>query len=160
MSQATEQQLHRALEALLHQNTRLRLACGRPYGLRSLEILALEALFSLDDQAEMTPSCISAWMKIQNPVLSPVLAELEKKGYLQSRRDDRDRRRRLLSLTQKGREVARDFYDRKQADCRDMTAFLGEADAAELARLLGRLAQYQEERRKNLHPEEGRESEC
>lgn len=145
MFRKEEMQLHLALEKLLYRNARRRMACGRPYGLRSLEILTLETLLSCEREGEVTPSVISAKMEMKNPVLSPVLASLEEKGCLQLCRDARDRRRRLVTLTDRGRSMACDFAAKKQQECRGLAAFLGETDTRELTRLLERLNHYAEQ---------------
>jgi len=139
-----EEQLDRALEEVAHRSMRHRLTRGRPFGLRSLEALALEVLLKEEQQKnfEITPSRLSTGMEVQSPVLSPVLTSLEKLGHISCRRDENDRRSRLISLTKQGREVAGRFAAEKKKKCSEMVAFLGEQDAREFARLLHRLTEY------------------
>ncbi len=139
-----EQQLNRAMDNVMQRSMRRRLVCGRPFGLRSLEALVLEILLHNEQEGGTTtsPSQICAELGTQGPVLSPVLASLELRGYTTKKCDEADRRCRLVSLTDQGREIATAFVQDKERKSREMVDVLGEADAREFIRLLNRLSEY------------------
>ncbi len=140
------EELSAALDDIVHRSMRIRLECGRPFGLRSLEALSLEILLQQEQEGNLVvnPTQISSSLGVRSPVLSPVLASLELRGYTQKRKDEKDRRCHLVSLTDRGRKVACDFAADKQKKCREMAEFFGEADAREFTRLLKRLSDYME----------------
>ena len=90
MSQKTEEKLGQSIETLIRNSTRLRLLRGKPFGLRGLEVGVLDTLLKREKMGETNgtnPSRISVEMGVQGPVISPVLASLEKKGYICRRQD-------------------------------------------------------------------------
>ncbi len=65
--------------------------------------------------------------------------ELERAGLLHSDSDPADRRRRILTVTARGRAVADDVADRSAAWTAHLSELLDPADAGTLLELLGRL---------------------
>jgi DNA-binding MarR family transcriptional regulator len=62
----------------------------------------------------MTVSELLAILKITKQSLSRVLAALVEQGFVTQRRGERDRRQRLLHLTEKGAELERRLTERQR----------------------------------------------
>jgi DNA-binding MarR family transcriptional regulator len=67
------------------------------------------------------------------------VAELEERGWIARGRDDSDRRRNVVSLTDRGREALADVDARVDAAQRELLAPLEEGERRELVRLLARV---------------------
>lgn len=160
MPNPQEQQLNQALDRVMHHFMRTRLTYGRPFGLRSLEALALEILLKdeLKGGSGLNPSQISTAMRVRGPVVSPVLASLQRCGHLEMHKDKTDRRCRVVQLTPQGREIAMEFARDKASRCRDMVEFFGKEDAAEFTRLLGRFSDFMEQA--DYFEEKGEDDRC
>ena len=94
------------------------------------------ALLSLlSDEGETSPSKLSKALDRSAARIANTLKALENKGFVKRSYDKIDRRRVLVSITEKGK----DFVSRKKAECTSMMAslmeHLGEKDAEELIRL-------------------------
>lgn len=133
-------QLMVVVDKLMRGSIRMKMGTGRPYGLRPLEMQALEALYCAQKkEEEVTPSILSGTMEIHSPILSPILTSLEQGGYLIRRNDREDRRRINLSLTSKGTKTAAAFVAHKSESARRMADYFGEEDTLELIRLAQKL---------------------
>ena len=90
--------------------------------------------------ASVLPGEISAEMDISTARIAAVLNSLENKGFITRRIDRDDRRKILVDVTPSGREQA-ESYDGKALDgAVRMLEALGEHDAREFVRILGKLA--------------------
>ena len=111
---------------------------------RILEILHGEAflLHCIANHGEvMLPGEISHEMAVSSARVAAALNKLESKGLITRQIDINDRRRILVCLTQEGRERAdkhRRILIEKTAK---MLASLGEHDAKEYVRIMGRLSE-------------------
>ncbi len=65
------------------------------------------AIYFVGRHAGITVSELLAILKITKQSLSRVLSQLVQEGYIQQRPGKRDRRQRLLELTEKGKELER-----------------------------------------------------
>jgi DNA-binding MarR family transcriptional regulator len=65
------------------------------------------AIYFIGRHAGMTVSELLAILKITKQSLSRVLSQLVREGYVQQRPGKRDRRQRLLELTDKGKDLER-----------------------------------------------------
>jgi MarR family transcriptional regulator, organic hydroperoxide resistance regulator len=86
------------------------------------------------------PSDISSFMNISTARIAAALGNLERKGLVTRRIDPSDRRRILVELTQEGKQLAEAQRRGMQAHFTWLTESLGETDATELVRIVGRLA--------------------
>lgn len=78
-------------------------------------------------------------LQLDRSTIADVVSRMEKRGYLERLRDAGDRRRNILSLTERGREELRELRPHAERVNASLVAGLGEADRAELSRLLGLL---------------------
>jgi len=85
------------------------------------------------------PNEISREMGISTARTAATLNSLERKGYIEREIDKNDRRRILVSLTNRGREHACQYHDAHMAALTEILRELGEDDAREFVRIIGRL---------------------
>lgn len=83
----------------------------------------------------MTQKELQDMLQIQPGSMSELLAKLEEKDLLLRRKDDEDKRRSILALTDAGREAAKE----RQGEKKPLFDALDEAEQEELKRLLGKL---------------------
>lgn len=88
------------------------------------------------------PSEISDEMNISSARIAAVLNSLESKGLITRRIDPEDRRRVLVDLTEGGTALGEQYYHMILGVTTRMLATLGERDAQELVRIMGRLADF------------------
>lgn len=87
------------------------------------------------------PSEISNEMNISSARVAAILNNLENKGLITRRIDKSDRRKILVDLTQEGIESAEKHNQMVLNMTARMLELLGEHDAKELVRIMGRLAE-------------------
>lgn len=93
-----------------------------------------------------TPAQISAVMEVSSARVAAALGTLEEKGLISRAAHGVDRRRTLVSLTQQGEAL---FLTRRaeiERDCQYILENLGDHDAGELNRLLGRVVQVMQKK--------------
>ena len=86
------------------------------------------------------PSEVSTEMNISSARIAAVLNSLENKGLVTRSIDPDDRRRVLVALTQDGKALGEQYYHMVLSLTARMLAILGEQDAVELVRIMGKLA--------------------
>ena len=86
------------------------------------------------------PSDICNVMGVSSARIATVLNGLENKGFITRQIDPRDRRRTILKLTPAGEEQAAQNTQQLQDSVTQMLEYLGEHDAKEYVRIIGRLA--------------------
>ncbi len=92
-------------------------------------------------KGDVLPSEISNEMEVSSARVAAALNSLENKGLITRQIDPSDRRKILVRLTAKGREVAERHYREVIADTANLLQQLGEQDAKEYVRLVGRLGE-------------------
>lgn len=102
------------------------------------EIFVLNYIFCNEGIA--APGAISDEMEISTARVAAALNSLENKGFITRRTDSRDRRKVLVELTEAGRLRCREYREMAIGDAAGMLCVLGERDAKEFVRILGRLA--------------------
>jgi DNA-binding MarR family transcriptional regulator len=94
---------------------------------------------------DVLPSEISNKMNISSARVAAALNSLETKGQITRTMDPNDRRKILVDLTESGKQLA-ERYEQKALDgAKRMLEFLGEQDAKEFVRIMGRLAKCSSE---------------
>jgi len=86
------------------------------------------------------PSEISSEMNISSARVAVILNNLENKGFITRQIDKSDRRKVLVSLTQEGVEFTEEHNKTVINSTARMLEALGEYDAKELVRIMGRLS--------------------
>lgn len=90
--------------------------------------------------SNVLPSEISNEMNISSARIAAALNNLEGKGLITRQIDKSDRRRVLVSLTKAGEELAEEYYQMALEETAGILGYLGERDAKEYVRIMGRLA--------------------
>lgn len=103
------------------------------------EVFAL--LYSWKKCGHVLPSEVSNEMRISSARMTVILNGLENKGLITRKIDSEDRRRILVSLTPAGIEMAKAHSQKALSVAIHMLEMLGENDARELVRIMGRLAE-------------------
>ncbi len=91
-------------------------------------------------EGAVLPSEISSTMGISSARIAATLNSLESKGLITRRIDLSDRRRILVDLTPDGRVQAEKHYQMVLKNVAGMLSALGEHDAKEYVRIVGRLS--------------------
>ena len=86
------------------------------------------------------PGELSGEMSISSARIAAVLNSLENKGLITRRIDRDDRRRILVDLTAQGADLAKKYDDMAIDGAVRMLEALGEHDAGEFVRILGKLS--------------------
>jgi len=113
-----------------------RSVCGEPF--------VLEYLYMR--KGDVLPSEISSQMEISSARIAATLRTLEKKNLIVRQIDQNDRRRVLVTLTALGKEATEKHHKKVLDNVTYMLESLGEHDAQEYVRIIGRLAQKKENR--------------
>ncbi|MDF2943398.1 MAG: hypothetical protein K0S01_2256 [Herbinix sp.] len=91
------------------------------------------------------PSEISNEMGISSARIAATLGSLESKGMITRMIDVSDRRRILVELTSAGKEQVDQHFQEMMEFTTNMLCYLGEHDAKEYVRIMGRLAERKRE---------------
>lgn len=83
----------------------------------------------------MTQKELQEILQIQPGSMSELLAKLEEKGLILRRKDDEDKRRSILTLTEAGQTAAKE----QQGEEKPLFGALDETEQEELKNLLGKL---------------------
>ena len=90
---------------------------------------------------DVLPGDISNEMDVSSARIAAALNSLENKGLITRRIDKNDRRKILVRITQTGKEVADQLYQDVVKSMAEMITLLGEQDAREYVRIVGKLAE-------------------
>ncbi|GAA4653265.1 transcriptional regulator [Anaerocolumna aminovalerica] len=101
---------------------------------------AFAILYILRQGDIVLPSEISNEMNISSARVAAMLNSLENKGLVTRQIDKSDRRKILVELTQEGKELAEKHNQMVVNNTARMLELLGEHDAKELVRIMGKLA--------------------
>ncbi|NLJ40348.1 MAG: MarR family transcriptional regulator [Clostridiales bacterium] len=107
---------------------------------RSIQGETFALLFISGRSGAILPNEISDEMNISSARVAAMLNNLEDKGLISREVDSTDRRRVLVSLTPEGREIANQHRQNSIRAIARMLESLGEHDAKEYVRIMGRLA--------------------
>jgi DNA-binding MarR family transcriptional regulator len=100
---------------------------------------ALAILFILKHTNVVSPSEMSIEMNISSARVAAMLNSLEGKELIKRQIDKTDRRKILVSLTEKGQKLAKEHNEKFESHTARMLELLGEHDAKELVRITEKL---------------------
>ena len=90
---------------------------------------------------DVLPGDISNEMDVSSARIAAALNNLENKGLITRRIDKNDRRKILVGITQEGKDLADKHYRNVVETMAKMIGLMGEQDAREYVRLVGKLAE-------------------
>lgn len=108
----------------------------KEYNLKSYEWRSLAILGTGDS---FTPAQVVALSSLDKVSVSRAVANLEKRGWIVSRSNEKDRRSRVLKTTIEGRRALAQLLPKMQAVERDLLARLEPGEQAELRRLMAKI---------------------
>ncbi|MDR0219920.1 MAG: MarR family transcriptional regulator [Lachnospiraceae bacterium] len=97
--------------------------------------------FLANAEEEVLPGEIGQAMNVSSARIAQTLNNIEKKGFITRQIDPRDRRKIKVRLTQEGKAEAEKHHQKLVAWTTAILASLGEQDAKEYIRIMGRLAE-------------------
>ena len=110
---------------------------GKPLRLRPVEFTILQLVH---ENAPVTATKLAKALAITAPGVTLWLDRLEKRGLLQRKRDETDRRTQNVSVTRKGAELVATARDRLLQGDRDLLKQLSEGERHMLLELLQKVA--------------------
>jgi DNA-binding MarR family transcriptional regulator len=127
------------IHTIRHLDMYLRPRCV-PQALRRNEMMTLGCLCHAYEQGkpEMTPSEIGKTLGVSRPAMTAILNSLEEKGLILRTMDHLDKRRVLVSLSNKGKAGLEKVQQNTLERVLPIVRALGETDAAQLLSLLQR----------------------
>ncbi len=111
---------------------------------RKLSFSTLSVLHTLDRKGPLRLTDLTATEQLKQPALTSLVAKLERDGLVSRRRDPRDGRAVLISLTQDGREIIRSRHTDRMATLSRLADQLNEQEREALAACAGVLARLTE----------------
>jgi len=132
MNQRLTFQVHRV-------NAKIAQVANPLFRIQQLDLLSSRILVLLLERGEMRVGELVEEMVLPQSTISHQLQRLEKRKLLRRRRVKDDNRAVAVSLTRKGLEVARQCNQLSLAVYQHMTERLTGVEAAQLARLLGKM---------------------
>jgi DNA-binding MarR family transcriptional regulator len=109
---------------------------------RRFNFSTLSVLHTLSRRGPLRLTELTATEQLKQPAITSLVAKLERDGLISRRRDPRDGRAVLLSLTDEGRQVVRSRHADRMAKLARLADRLDDRERAELAgsaRVLARL---------------------
>jgi len=94
-----------------------------------------------EEQGRTIPSRISDVTGVSSARVAMVLNSLEEKGMITREIDVEDRRKIIVRITPKGTDHLEEWQKKHIEDIREILESLGEDDAKELVRIIGRIAE-------------------
>ncbi|MDR2559885.1 MAG: MarR family transcriptional regulator [Oscillospiraceae bacterium] len=126
------------MKALFRAKTHQRIndaMCGEAFG---LQYIALNG-------GSVLPGDISAEMNVSSARVAAALNNLENKGLITRRTDKNDRRKVIVEITPEGREIAEKQWKNIVDGATKLLNLLGENDAREYVRIMGRMTEVMPE---------------
>lgn len=92
-----------------------------------------------DAATPMQPRDLSDVLQVSTARIAAMLNSLEKKGYIERTPDLTDRRKIIVTITPTGLQFSNQHHANMKLSIERMLAALGETDAKEYVRLIGRI---------------------
>lgn len=130
------------MKALFKAKTHQRIndsLCGEAFGLQYIAI----------NGGSVLPGDISAEMNVSSARVAAALNSLENKGLITRRTDKNDRRKVIVEITPEGRLHAENHWNYIVGGAKKFLGLLGENDAREYVRIMGRMKDVMPELWKN-----------
>ncbi|MDU4859911.1 MAG: MarR family winged helix-turn-helix transcriptional regulator [Terrisporobacter othiniensis] len=113
------------------------------YGLTSAQFAVLEALYHKGD---LSVGEVQAKILSTSGTIPVIVKNLEKEGFLEKRNDDRDKRRFILHITQKGRELMDIIYPENEAIITSMMNIWNKEEQEEILKYMKKFGGVEDEK--------------
>ncbi len=104
-----------------------------------LKLSRIKALYAFRDQDSSTMSELADNIGAKLPSMTMMIDNLADEGLVERARDEQDRRKVIVRLTEKGRRVREEFLQQRNQIAAELFARLSREDEQELMHLLGRV---------------------
>lgn len=104
-----------------------------------LKLSRIKALYAFRDGDSSTMSELAENIGAKLPSMTMMIDNLTEEGLVERARDEQDRRKVIVRLTDKGRAVRQDFLQQRKQIAEQLFAKLSREDEQELMGLLGRV---------------------
>ena len=125
--------IHRAFRRELDASLRATELTGAQFSV----LCALDRLER--DRGEVSQRDLEEYCRSAHPTMTEILKKLERKGFIEARPSETDRRRKRIRRTDKARELDREAFRVDEKTFERFTADLDEAQKAALGSMLDRL---------------------
>jgi len=112
---------------------------GSREGSNLLKLSRIKALYAFRDQDSSTMSELADNIGAKLPSMTMMIDNLAEEGLVERARDDQDRRKVIVRLTEKGRQLRQEFLEQRNQIAEQLFARLSREDEQELMSLLGRV---------------------
>jgi len=112
---------------------------GSREGSHLLKLSRIKALYAFRDQDSSTMSELADNIGAKLPSMTMMIDNLAEEGLVERARDDQDRRKVIVRLTEKGRQLRQEFLEQRNQIAEQLFARLSREDEQELMSLLGRV---------------------
>jgi len=104
-----------------------------------LKLSRIKALYAFRDQDSSTMSELAENIGAKLPSMTMMIDNLTEEGLVERARDEQDRRKVIVCLTDKGRRLRQEFLEQRKRIAEQLFARLSRQDEQELMGLLGRV---------------------
>jgi len=104
-----------------------------------LKLSRIKALYAFRDQDSSTMSALAENIGAKLPSMTMMIDNLAEEGLVERARDDKDRRKVIVRLTEKGQSVREEFLEQRKQIAQEMFSKLSKKDEQELMSLLARV---------------------
>jgi len=104
-----------------------------------LKLSRIKALYAFRDQDSSTMSELAENIGAKLPSMTMMIDNLADEGLVERARDEQDRRKVIVRLTDKGLQVRQEFLEQRKQIAEQLFARLSREDEQELMRSLGRV---------------------
>ena len=109
-----------------------RIIDGDPQIKSDLKLSQIKALYAFRDQECLTMKELAASLDVKLPNMTMMVDSLEADGIVERDRDGRDRRKVMVRLTEKGKDIKADFLERREEIAKAIFSRMNQADRREL----------------------------
>lgn len=104
-----------------------------------LKLSRIKALYAFRGQDSSTMTELADNIGAKLPSMTMMIDNLAEEGLVERARDEQDRRKVIVRLTDKGRRIREDFLEQRKQIAQQLFAKLSKEDEQELMRLLERV---------------------
>ena len=112
---------------------------GSREGSNFLKLSRIKALYAFRGQDSSTMSKLADNIGAKLPSMTMMIDNLAEEGLVERARDEQDRRKVIVRLTDKGRRIRADFLEQRNLIARELFSKLSKGEEQELMGLLARV---------------------